>query len=36
MYKVNEGLDVENEPKDNIENPENIVGITPATLISAV
>ena len=36
MYKVNEGLDVENEPKDNIENPENIVGITLATLISAV
>lgn len=35
MYKVNEGLDVKSEYTDNIEHPENLIGITPSTLISA-
>lgn len=35
MYKVNEGLDIANESTDNINNPENLVGITPSSLISA-
>lgn len=35
MYKVNEGLDVKSEYTDNIEHPENLIGVTPSTLISA-
>lgn len=36
LYKVNEGIDLNLEPFDNIANPENLRGITPATLLSAV
>ena len=35
MYKVNEGLNLEHESTDNINNPENLTGVTPSTLISA-
>ncbi len=35
MYKVNEGIDLKLESDDNINNPENLKGITPSTLISA-
>ena len=35
MYKVNEGIDLKLESDDNINDPENLKGITPSTLISA-
>lgn len=35
MYKVNEGLEIESEYTDNVEHPENLIGVTPSTLISA-
>lgn len=35
LYKVNEGIDLSKEESDNINHPENLKGITPATLLSA-
>ncbi len=35
LYKVNEGIDLSKEEDDNIKHPENLKGITPATLLSA-
>ncbi len=36
LYKVNEGIDLSSESDDNIADYENLKGITPATLISAL